>query len=316
MSAPLAVSMGDPAGIGLELAARVWSEGGAPAFYVIGDSNALQRAARRIGIDTLRPRLAATVADLDPEFGGPQILHAALAIDETPGEPDPVNAEPIIGAIRGAVSCVREGAASALVTLPIAKASLYTAGFGFPGHTEFIADLVKDAPFPERTRGPVMMLAGADLRVALATIHLPLARVAEHLSVESLARVARVVCEALRFDFGIDAPRLALCGLNPHAGEGGALGREEIDIINPAAARLRNEAGTFVGVSASRGRSSQGAPTSRTRSCGERGGTQRGAASGRRNVAKVSGHGTSGRGRPGGPERGRGRGSRPPGTPS
>jgi 4-hydroxythreonine-4-phosphate dehydrogenase len=241
MSAPLAVSMGDPAGIGLELAARVWSEGGAPAFYVIGDSNALQRAARRIGIDTLRPRLAATVADLDPEFGGPQILHAALAIDETPGEPDPVNAEPIIGAIRGAVSCVREGAASALVTLPIAKASLYTAGFGFPGHTEFIADLVKDAPFPERTRGPVMMLAGADLRVALATIHLPLARVAEHLSVESLARVARVVCEALRFDFGIDAPRLALCGLNPHAGEGGALGREEIDIINPAAARLRDE---------------------------------------------------------------------------
>ena len=241
MSAPLAVSMGDPAGIGLELAARVWDEGGAPNFFLVGDCDALQRAARRIGLNALRPRVVAAAAELDPECAEAQILHTPLAIDETPGEPDPVNAEPVISAIRAATDCARVGAASALVTLPIAKANLYTAGFGFPGHTEFIADLVKDAPWPNRARGPVMMLAGASLRVALATIHLPLARVAAQLSVESIKATGRVVCEALRFEFGVDDPRLALCGLNPHAGESGSIGREEIHIINPAAAQLRAE---------------------------------------------------------------------------
>jgi len=138
------------------------------------------------------------------------------------------------------VTAVRSGAASALVTLPIAKAVLHTADFGFPGHTEFIAHLTADAPWPH-ARGPVMLLAGPALKVALATIHTPLADVSRALTRERIVHVGRVVGEALKRDYGIAEPRIALCGLNPHAGENGHIGGEEISIINPAAAMLRSE---------------------------------------------------------------------------
>lgn len=238
---PLAVSMGDPAGIGLELAARVWAERqGAPPFFLVGDPDALERASARLGLPAPKLNIVEDITKLDHTDGVLNVLHTPLAMEETPGEPDPVNADAIIAAITQGVAAARAGAASGLVTLPIAKAVLHTADFGFPGHTEYIAHLTRDDAWP-RTRGPVMMLAGASLKVALATIHTPLAKVPAALTHDRLVEVGRIVGEALRRDFGLAAPRIALCGLNPHAGEDGHIGREEIDVINPAAALLRTE---------------------------------------------------------------------------
>ena len=237
---PLAVSMGDPAGIGLELAARVWAErtSGTPPFFLVGDGGALERAAKRAGLPTPKLSVFKTASDITLSDDALAVLDVQLAMEETPGEPDPTNAEATIGAVEQGVSAVREGHASALVTLPISKAVLHTADFGFPGHTEFVAHLAKDMAWKD-ARGPIMMLAGASLKVALATIHTPLRDVPSALTRERIVNVGRVVAEALKRDYGIAAPRLALCGLNPHAGERGHIGREEIEIINPAAASLR-----------------------------------------------------------------------------
>ncbi len=236
---PLAVSMGDPAGIGLELAARVLADRrDAPPFFFVGDGEALVRAAKRIGMKTPDVRVIQNPADADASGDALAVLDTPLAVEETPGAPDPVNADATIACIARGVGAVRAGAASALVTLPIAKAVLHTADFGFPGHTEFIAHLTKDDAYAG-TRGPVMMLAGPSLKVALATIHTPLARVPALLTRERIVEVGRVLGEALRRDFAIASPRIALCGLNPHAGERGAIGTEEIEIIDPAAAALR-----------------------------------------------------------------------------
>ncbi len=239
---PLAVSMGDPAGIGLELAARVWAEReSAPPFFFIGDPDALERASKRIGAPAPALRVIESAAEIGE--GGSDaltVLHAPLAMEETPGAPDPANSNTVIAAIERGVAAVREGAASGLVTLPIAKEILQRTGFGFPGHTEFVAHLTEaDAYAGER--GPVMMLAGPSLKVALATIHTPLAQVPKALTRDRIVHVGRVIGEALRRDYGIAAPRIALCGLNPHAGENGHIGREEIEIIDPAAGTLRSE---------------------------------------------------------------------------
>ena len=145
----------------------------------------------------------------------------------------------IIAAIETGVSLCLAGKASALVTNPINKALLYGAGFRHPGHTEFIADLCAGAT--GETLRPVMMLTGGGLRVALATIHQPLASVPGTLSTQALVDLGEIVHRALVRDFGIAQPRIAFTGLNPHAGEGGAIGREEIDIINPAAGYLRGQ---------------------------------------------------------------------------
>ncbi len=239
---PLAVSMGDPAGIGLELAARVWAErdSATPPFFLIADPDALERAAVRAKL----PKLALVVAEDAAKIGARgdalTILRVPLGMEETPGEPDPVNASATIAAIERGVSVVREGAASALVTLPIAKEVLQRTGFGFPGHTEFIAHLTQGDAW-NAARGPVMMLAGPSLKVALATIHTPLVKVPATLTRERIVSVGRVVGEALKRDFGIAEPRIALCGLNPHAGERGTIGREEMEIMNPAASTLRAE---------------------------------------------------------------------------
>ncbi|MEQ1618575.1 MAG: 4-hydroxythreonine-4-phosphate dehydrogenase PdxA [Terricaulis sp.] len=240
---PLAVSMGDPAGIGLELAARMWAEPGAPAFFLVGDPSAFERASARLGLP--RPRLevieaASALGDLGADTDALRVLKVPLARAETPGVPHTANTQAIIHAIERGVDAVRSGAASALVTLPIAKSVLQEAGFGFPGHTEFVAHLT-EGDAHAGARGPVMLLAGPQLKVALATIHTPLALVPAQITSVRVAQVGRVVAEALRRDFGIGRPRLALCGLNPHAGENGHIGREELDIINPAAATLRGE---------------------------------------------------------------------------
>ena len=239
---PLAVSMGDPAGIGLELAARVWAERNAttPPFFCVGDPDALERASARLGLAKPKLNVVDDAAKIAESGDALSVLHVPLAMEETAGAPDPVNADTTIQAIQRGVAAVVQGAASALVTLPIAKAVLHTADFGFPGHTEFIAHLTKDVAWPH-ARGPVMMLAGPALKVALATIHVPLAKVSSQLTRERIVHVGEVVGEALKRDFGVAEPRIALCGLNPHAGEDGNIGREEIEIIAPAAALLRAE---------------------------------------------------------------------------
>lgn len=235
-AAPLALSLGEPAGVGPEIVAAAWRalQAAGPAFVAIGDAALL----RRQGVPV--------EAIADPAEAGRVFARALPALDlplpapVTPGRPDPANAAAVADGIEAAVALAVSGAASGVVTAPIAKAPLYAAGFRFPGHTEFLAELTADVPFAG-TRGPVMMLTAKDLRAALVTIHEPLAAVPALVTAERVRHVARVVHEALRRDFGIAAPRLALAALNPHAGEGGAMGREEIGVLGPAAAALRAE---------------------------------------------------------------------------
>jgi 4-hydroxythreonine-4-phosphate dehydrogenase len=197
------------------------------------------RAARRLDCGALVSRRVDAYSPDAPE-NVLQVIPASLAVSEVPGEADPRNAGAITQAIARGVEACLSNEACALVTLPIAKATLYEAGFAFPGHTEFVAHLTEAAPY-RGERGPVMMLAAEGLRVALVTIHMPLVEVARRLTTARIVSVCRVVAQSLARDFGVDRPRIALAGFNPHAGEAGALGREEIEIINPAAARLRAE---------------------------------------------------------------------------
>lgn len=222
--------MGDPAGVGREITAAAWRRLRAtgPAFFVVGDP-ALYPGGR-VCEDAAAARAA--FAEALP------VLPLALSAAATPGRADVVHAPAIAASIKTAVALAAGGAASAVVTNPIAKHVLHAAGFGFAGHTELIAALTADVAY-EGARGPVMMVVGGGLRVALATIHLPLAQVPGAITEDGLVQAGLVTAQALRRDFGVGAPRLALCGLNPHAGEAGGLGREEIEIINPAAARLR-----------------------------------------------------------------------------
>jgi 4-hydroxythreonine-4-phosphate dehydrogenase len=238
---PLALSLGDPAGIGPEIVVKTWSalKDQGDAFMVVGDFDALVAAAgvrsagsvRRVG----SPEEAAAVfAEALP------VLDLPLRSPVVAGKPSPAYAESVIRWIETGAGLALSGAVSGLVTAPIAKAPLYAAGFKFPGHTEFLADLTAGAPH-DGPRGPVMMLTAKDLRAVLVTIHLSLADAVRALTCERIVEVGRVTASALRRDFGIERPRLALAALNPHAGESGALGREEIDLINPAAAILRAE---------------------------------------------------------------------------
>jgi len=235
---PLALTMGDPAGIGPEIIVKAWSSlrQGGPVFMVVGDHDALAAASSR-GAANLRrigsPEAAASVfADALP------VLDLPLLSPVVAGKPSPAYAPAIIRWIETGVGLALSGAVCGLVTAPIAKKPLYDAGFTFPGHTEFLAELTAGAPYGG-PRGPVMMLATAGLKTVLATIHLPLAAAISSLSTARIVEVGRTTAYALIHDFGIARPRLALAGLNPHAGEDGALGREEIEIVNPAAAELR-----------------------------------------------------------------------------
>ena len=234
---PLALSLGDPAGIGPEIIVKAWRalRHSGPAFIVVGDAATLQRAAAPDRAAVSRVRCA---ADADGVFAHTlPVLDQPLNAPATPGRSDPASAAMIIGWIDTAARLALAGEASGLVTAPIAKAPLYAAGFRFPGHTEFLGVLAP--PTDPVARGPVMLLAAADLRVALVTIHEPLSRVPALLDVASIVNAGLVTARALTADFGIAHPRLALTGLNPHAGEDGALGREEIEIITPALQRLR-----------------------------------------------------------------------------
>lgn len=243
--APLAVTLGDPAGIGPEIIVKAWAARRGQAanpFLVIGDAGALRSSPGGMGVPVQpigAPSEAAGVfADAIP------VLHRPLAAPVVAGQPSPAHAGAIIGWIETAVGLALTGAVAGVVTAPIAKAPLYAAGFRFPGHTEFLAELTA-ATRQDGARGPVMMLAAAGhdapgLRVSLATIHTPLAQVSAALSIEAVVNAGLVTGQALRRDFGIAAPRLAVAGLNPHAGEQGGIGREEIEVIAPAVRALRD----------------------------------------------------------------------------
>jgi 4-hydroxythreonine-4-phosphate dehydrogenase len=231
---PLALTLGDPSGVGGEIAIGAWTAlRNELAFVLIGDAAHVARVATNTGVP-VRPidapgDAAATMAHALP------VLDHPLPRPALPGQPDPANAPVIVEMIRRGVELVRGGAASALCTSPINKKALRDgAGFGFPGHTEFLADLC-GAPLP------VMMLASPLLRVVPATVHIPLAEVPRALTPDLLETTLRVTEASLRDDFGLTAPRIAVAGLNPHAGEGGAMGTEDRDVIAPVITRLRDE---------------------------------------------------------------------------
>ena len=238
---PLALTMGDPAGIGPEIAIRAWAalRHSGPAFMLVGAPEVFDATLRRLGLDASIEQVASAAIARQTFAKALPILPRPLGTDRLPrpGTPDTAHAGAVLDSIATAVRLTREGETSAVVTNPIAKSVLYEAGFPHPGHTEYLAKLVS-AP-DEDTPRPVMMLVGGGLRVALATIHMPLREAVNALRTDRLERLGETVHDALQRDFGIAAPRLAFTGLNPHAGEDGTLGREETLIINPAADTLR-----------------------------------------------------------------------------
>ncbi|MBB4154079.1 4-hydroxythreonine-4-phosphate dehydrogenase [Sphingomonas jinjuensis] len=234
MTAPIAVSMGDPAGIGPEIVAKSWAlrqKEALPPFVAVGDMRAIERVWN------------GPVARIDSPADAIGVFATALPIfsvedggEIVPGQPDTEGARCALRSLELAAGLVRSGAARALVTGPVSKAQLYDIGFSHPGQTEFVAERCGVAP-----ANAVMMLAGPTLRVVPITTHVPLAAVSSLLTVELIAAKARATARGLARNFGISVPRLAIAGLNPHAGEGGALGREEIEVIEPAVALLQAE---------------------------------------------------------------------------
>lgn len=238
-TAPLAIALGDPAGIGPEVILGAWmrqSAGGtAPPAFVVGGPELLRSAAAALGIDCPIVPIADPAEALFASAAGLPVL-AGLDAAWTPGNPTPEGAQLALASLSWATRFTLSGVASGLVTAPVAKGALAAIGWDYPGQTEFLADAC-GRPY----RDAVMMLAGPSLRTCPLTVHVSLAEVPGLLSVELITHKARIVAAALRRDFGIAAPRLAVAALNPHAGEGGQFGDEEARIIAPAIAALQSE---------------------------------------------------------------------------
>ncbi len=236
---PLALTMGEPAGIGGEIALRAWNllrkDPAAPAFFLIDDPRRLRELTQGTALPAEFIEIESPEETQRHFSSKLPVLPLALPEAVAPGLPSTANASAVIGAIERAVQLVQAGLAGALVTNPIHKQTLYRAGFDFPGHTEYLAHLAGG------TVEPVMLLLCPELKVVPVTVHLPLGRVAGALSSAAIVHAGRVLAAALRRDFAVPEPRLAVAALNPHAGESGALGREEIEIIAPAVATLRAE---------------------------------------------------------------------------
>jgi 4-hydroxythreonine-4-phosphate dehydrogenase len=240
MAQPLALTSGEPAGIGPDITLKAWlrrDELKLPAFYWLGDAASLERRAKALALNV---RLAEVrPADASRTFA--QALpvvptgHAATAL---PGHPDDSSAGAAMASIRQAVADVMAGRAAAVVTNPIAKNVLYRAGFRHPGHTEYLAEL---AATNNSTPQPVMMLWSPALAVVPVTIHVSVREALEQLSTDLIVTTARIVVAGLKSRFGIARPRLAVSGLNPHAGEEGSLGTEDQTIVAPAVELLRGE---------------------------------------------------------------------------
>lgn len=228
---PIIITPGEPAGIGVEITLKAW-KAGMNNICLMGNTNHIAQTAQSIGIE--------------PNFY--EIVHPSLYDRDTPalaiipiswkkkpsaGHPNLLNAPMVIDAIRQAVLWSQSGIASGLVTNPIQKSCLYEAGFSFPGHTEYLSSLATTMP-----GGPLMMLACDKLRVVPATIHIPLSKVPNFITVGLIIDKCKLMHDCLRTNFGIHNPRIAVCGLNPHAGEGGQLGKEDDEIILPAIHQL------------------------------------------------------------------------------
>ncbi len=232
--APLAVSLGDPAGIGPEVIAKAWAIRAAhrlPAFFAIGDRRSLEAV------------WDGPIAQIQRPSEAPALFETALPLLQVddpgeiePGLPNLAGARCALDSVEMAVGLARSGAASGLVTGPVAKSQLYAIGFRHPGQTEFVAERCGVA-----AENVAMMMVGPDLRTVPVTIHRPISKVSETLSQELIVSRARTVVRGLMRDFGVARPRLAIAGLNPHAGENGSMGREELDIIGPAIAQLRED---------------------------------------------------------------------------
>jgi 4-hydroxythreonine-4-phosphate dehydrogenase len=231
---PLAVALGDPAGIGPEIISKAWAAretAGLAPFFAVGDVRAIEAVWTGPVERIENPREAVAI------FGRAlPVMQVEDAGDIVPGVPSFEGARCALSALELATGMTRSGAARALVTGPVSKAQLYSIGFTHPGQTEFIAER-----FGVAKDNTVMMLVGPSLKVVPVTTHIALAEVSAALSIETIVAKARATARGLEKNFGICNPRLAVCGLNPHAGEGGSLGREEIDIIAPAIELLRAE---------------------------------------------------------------------------
>lgn len=237
---PLALSQGDPAGIGPDIALQAFAKRaalGLPAFVYIGDPEVLRVRARQLDIDVsiVETDIEGAVARFADSL---PVLPIATGSDVLAGKPHVANARGTIAAIETAVDLTLKGKTRAVVTNPIAKSVLYEAGFGFPGHTEFLADLATRAT--GQAVKPVMMLAGPKLRAVPVTIHIPIRDVPGALTEDAIVETCEIVAADLVRRFGLSHPRLAVAGLNPHAGEGGAIGSEDGDLILPAVRRLRD----------------------------------------------------------------------------
>lgn len=239
---PLAVTSGEPAGIGPDLTLLAWTRRKAlqlPAFYIRTDPGFLEQRAARLG-------LKVPIARVDPhEANGAftknlPVVSTGAAITDMPGVEQEAAADSVITSIRTCVEDVRAGRACAVVTNPITKSALYQAGFDYPGHTEYLG-VLGDELWDVPSQRPVMLIAGPELMVVPVTIHIPLADVPRALSKTLIVETARIVHQDLKDRFGIADPRLAFCGLNPHAGENGTIGTEERELITPAIAQLNRE---------------------------------------------------------------------------
>ncbi|POB00001.1 4-hydroxythreonine-4-phosphate dehydrogenase PdxA [Chromobacterium sinusclupearum] len=233
----LAITAGEPAGIGPDLTLRLPELAPRSRCVVVADRGLLAERAAQLG-------LAITLVDYRRDQPAPagalEVLHVPLAAPSTPGQLDPTNGRYVLDTLDAAIDGCMTGEFAAMVTAPVHKGVINDAGVPFTGHTEYLA---------ERTgaKKVVMMLAGGGMRVALATTHLPLRDVADAITALLLDEVIRILHADLVGKFGIAAPRILVAGLNPHAGEGGHMGREEIDIIEPALAKLRAEGMHLIG---------------------------------------------------------------------
>lgn len=238
---PLAVTSGEPAGIGPDVTLQCWAARAAmslPAFYVRTDPDLLRDRAARLGLDVPVVEVAPHEAAGAFSTALP-VVRTGNPVADMPGTPDSSTAASVIESIDACVADVREGRAAAVVTNPIAKKTLYDAGFRHPGHTEYLGELAEQfSPGPHK---PVMLLAGPELMVVPVTVHIPLSAVPAALTAALIEQTARIVDRDFRRRLGLTRPRIAVAGLNPHAGEGGSMGREDIDVITPALDRLRTE---------------------------------------------------------------------------
>ncbi len=232
---PLALTMGDPAGIGGELSLKAWlaRRGGRP-FVALDDPARLAELAAKLGLDVPIRVVNAIGAAASVFRDALPVLPQHLAVPARPGAPEPANAAAVIASIERATRLTMAGEAAGVVTNPIHKSTLYGVGFPHPGHTEFLAALTGTAL-------PVMMLASPDMKVVPITVHASLRRMLDMITVERIVAVTRVTVQALHLHWGMPAPRVAVAGLNPHAGEDGTMGEEELTIIAPAVAQLRAE---------------------------------------------------------------------------